>query len=194
MKITRLVRFATNIWMRMAIHHCHGCMGQGHKQQMHTSFRNVVYRLASRAGARPILEPDHLLPATPQTRPADVLVISLPDVQQSSWRRFLLIVPSPPLSGSALARAVAPPLNAATRYTELKRKHTDMQARWARHNLGFEPLILESTGGSAGKRPPCWRHCANWLTPRNSWPVFKRGKNSKSEYQWTCKGACMELA
>ena len=69
-------------------HHCMGCMSQGHKQQMHTTFRNVVYRLAARAGARPVLEPDNLLPATPLTRPADVLIVSLPDVHQSSWRRF----------------------------------------------------------------------------------------------------------
>lgn len=63
-------------------------MSQGHKQKMHTTFRNVVYRLAARAGARPVLEPDNLLPATPLTRPADVLIVSLPDVHQSSWRRF----------------------------------------------------------------------------------------------------------
>ena len=63
-------------------------MGQGHKQQMHTSFHNVVYRLAARAGARPVLEPDDLVPNALPTRQADVLVVSLPDVQQSSWRRF----------------------------------------------------------------------------------------------------------
>lgn len=48
-------------------------MGQGHKQQMHTTFRNVVYRLAARAGARLFLEPDNLLPGAPQTRPACLL-------------------------------------------------------------------------------------------------------------------------
>ena len=65
-------------------HHCMCCMGQGHKQVMHTSFPNVVYRLAARAGARPCLEPTNLLPDMPQTRPADVLIVSLPDIQQSS--------------------------------------------------------------------------------------------------------------
>ena len=49
-------------------HHCMCCMGQGHKQVMHTSFRNVVYRLAARAGALPCLEPTNLLPEMPQTR------------------------------------------------------------------------------------------------------------------------------
>ena len=56
-------------------HHCMNCMGQGHKQVMHTSFRNVVYRLAARAGARPALEPPNFLPDLPQARPADVLLI-----------------------------------------------------------------------------------------------------------------------
>ena len=49
-------------------HHCMCCMGQGYKQVMHTSFRNVVYHLAARAGAAPCLEPTNLLPEMPQTR------------------------------------------------------------------------------------------------------------------------------
>ena len=59
------------------------CMGQGHKQVMHTSFRNVVCRLAARAGARRALEPTNLLPDLPQA------LISLPDIQQSSWKSSL---------------------------------------------------------------------------------------------------------
>ena len=37
-------------------HHCVSCMGQGRKQVMRTSLRNVVYPLAARAGAGPTLE------------------------------------------------------------------------------------------------------------------------------------------
>jgi len=38
-------------------HHIMTCMGHGHKQLMHTSFRNVIYGLAQRARAQPKLEP-----------------------------------------------------------------------------------------------------------------------------------------
>ena len=40
-------------------HHIMNCMGHGHKQLMHTSFRNVVYRLAQRARTQPKLEPNN---------------------------------------------------------------------------------------------------------------------------------------
>eukprot|EP00438_Fugacium_kawagutii_P000312 Skav205273 [mRNA] locus=scaffold1841:208849:211374:- [translate_table: standard] len=136
-------------------HHCLSCMSQGHKQQMHTTFRNVVYRLVLRAGARPSLEPEALLPDSPQTRPADVLLVSLPDVPQSSWRRFprlaLDCAITSPFQPAALRASAAATLAAADRYADLKRKHHDMATRCARHNLGFEPLILESTGGLAAE-------------------------------------------
>jgi len=64
-------------------HHYINYMGQGHKQVMYTSFRNVVYRLAAHANARPALEPTNLLPDLPQA------LISLPDIQQSSWKSSL---------------------------------------------------------------------------------------------------------
>ena len=135
-------------------HHCMNCMGQGHKQVMHTSFRNVVYRLEARAGARPALEPPNLLPDLPQARPADVLLISLPDIQQSSWRRFpklaLDCAITSPFQNSVMRPSASIPLAAADRYTDLKRHHADMQQRCARQNLGFEPMILESTGGFGG--------------------------------------------
>ena len=131
-----------------------GCMGQGHKQQMHTCFRNFVHRLAVRAGARPLLEPANLLPDAPQTRPADVLIISLPDVQQSSWRRFpklaLDCAITSPFQHNTMRLAAAAHAAAADRYADLKRKHADMRARCERQNVGFEPLVLESTGGYHG--------------------------------------------
>jgi hypothetical protein len=131
-------------------HHCMGCMSQGHKQQMHTTFRNVVYRLAARAGARPVLEPDNLLPATPLTRPADVLIVSLPDVHQSSWRRFpklaLDCAITSPFQSATLRASAAGALAAADRYADLKRKHSDMKTRCERQNLGFEPLSWKVLG------------------------------------------------
>ena len=51
-------------------HHIMTCMGHGHKQLMHTSFRNVVYRLAQRTRTQPKLEPIGLLPNNPQQWPS----------------------------------------------------------------------------------------------------------------------------
>lgn len=156
-------------------HHCMSCMGQGHKQVMHTSFKNVVYRLAARVGTRPTLEPPNLLPDTPHLRPADVLIVSLPDVQQSSWRRFpklaLDCAITSPLQSAVLRAAASTPLTAAERYTELKRKHLDMQQHCARHNLGFEPLVVESTGGLHGETAALLQSMAKLVDSRENLPA-----------------------
>ena len=155
-------------------HHCMNCMGQGHKQVMHTSFRNVVYRLAARAGARPALEPPNLLPDLPQARPADVLLISLPDIQQSSWRRFpklaLDCAITSPFQNSVMRPSASIPLAAADRYTDLKRHHADMQQRCTRQNLGFEPMILESTGGFGGETATLLQSLAKLVDSRENLP------------------------
>ena len=59
-------------------------------------------------------------------------------------------VPSP-FQNSVMRPSASIPLPAAGRYTDLKRHHADMQQRCARQNLGFEPMILESTGGFGGE-------------------------------------------
>ena len=51
-----------------------------------------------------------------------------------------------PFQNSVVRAAATTPGMAVDRYTDLKRKHADMQQRCARQNLGFEPLVLESTG------------------------------------------------
>ena len=103
-----------------------------------------MYRLAARAGARPVLEPDNLLPTAPHLR-------SLPDVPRSSWRRFpklaLDCAVTSPFQSATLRASTAGALAAADRYADLKREHSDMKTRCEQQNLGFEPLILESTGG-----------------------------------------------
>ena len=82
-------------------------------------------------------------------------LISLPDIQQSSWRRFpklaLDCAITSPFQNSVMRPSASIPLAAADRYTDLKRHHADMQQRCARQNLGFEPMILESTGGFGGE-------------------------------------------
>ena len=127
-----------------------GCMSQGYKQEIHTTFRNVVYRLAARVSTRPVLEPNNPLPATPLTRPADVLIVSLPDVHQSSWYRFpklaLDCVITSPCQSATLRASSVGALAAADRYADLKGKYYDMKTRCEQQNLGFKPLILEILG------------------------------------------------
>ena len=181
-------------------HYCMNCMGQGHKQVMHTSFRNVVYRLAARAGARPALETPHLLPDQPRARPADVLIVTLPDVHQSSWRRFpklaLDCAITSPFQSSVLRPSATTPLAAADRYTDLKRQHTDMQQRCARQNLGFEPLVLESTGGFCGETATLLQSLAKVVDTREHLPpghTWQRLQESLSiDLQRGLHGACLK--
>jgi len=63
-------------------------MGHGHKQFMHISFRNYVYRLAQRARAQSKLDSTGLLPKNPQERPVNILITGLPDIHISFWRRL----------------------------------------------------------------------------------------------------------
>ena len=69
-------------------YHCLACMASGHKQLMHNTLRNTVYRCAELADARLNLEPIGLLPSDPQFRPADVLIMTIPSIVASSWRQF----------------------------------------------------------------------------------------------------------
>ena len=136
-------------------HHIMNCMGHGHKQLMHTSFRNVVYRLAQRARTQPKLEPTGLLPNNPQQRPADILINGLPDIHISSWRRFprlaLDCAITSPFQHHTQQVAGSSPLVSGTRYADLKRKHLDTKQQCEHQQIGFEPLIMESSGGMIGE-------------------------------------------
>ena len=61
-------------------HHCLACMASGHNQLMHNTLRNIVYRYAELAGARPDLELTGLLPSDSQLRPADVFIMTTPSI------------------------------------------------------------------------------------------------------------------
>ena len=135
---------------------------------MYTSFRNVVYRLAAHTNARPALEPTNLLPDLPQA------LISLPDIQQSSWKRFpklaLDCAITSPFQNSVMRPSASIPLAAADRYTDLKRHHADIQQRCARQNLGFEPMILENTGGFGGETATFLQSLAKLVDSRENLP------------------------
>ena len=136
-------------------HHIMTCMGHGHKQLMHTSCRNVVYRLAQRARTQPKLEPIGLLPNKPQQRPADILITALPDIHILSWRRFprhaLDCAITSPFPQQTQQIASSSPLVSGIRYADLKRKHLDTKQQCEQQHIGFEPLIMESSGGMIGE-------------------------------------------
>ena len=131
------------------------CMGHGHKQLMHTSFRNVVYRLAQRTRTQPKLEPIGLLPNNPQQRPADILITALPDIHISSWRRFprlaLDCAITSPFQQQTQQIASSSPLVSGIRYADFKHKHLDTKQQCEQQHIGFEPLIMESSGGMIGE-------------------------------------------
>ena len=68
-------------------HHAMNCMATGQKQTLHSTINHAVYRMASHAAARPILEPTGLLPDAPHLRPADVLLMT-PFGKRTRRRRF----------------------------------------------------------------------------------------------------------
>ena len=130
-------------------------MGHGHKQLMHISFRNVVYRLAQRARTQPKLEPIGLLPNNPQQRSADILITALPDIHISSWRRFprlaLDCAITSPFQQQTQQIASSSPLVSGIRYADLKCKHLDTKEQCEQQHIGFESLIMESSGGMIGE-------------------------------------------
>ena len=136
-------------------HHIMISMGHGHTQLMHTSFRNVVYRLTQRARTQPKLEPIGLVPNNPQQRPAIILISALPGIQISSWRRFprlaLDCAITSPFQQQTQQIASSSPLVSRIRYADLKRKHLDTKQQCEQQHIGFEPLIMESTEGMIGE-------------------------------------------
>ena len=134
-------------------HHCLACMASGHKQLMHNTLRNTVYRYAELAGTRPNLEPIGLLPSDPHFRPADVLIMTTPSIVASSWRQFPRLafdfaIVSPFLATN-LATSASVELSAANSYAKRKFALKDCGKRCEAMNVGYEPIVFEVTGGLA---------------------------------------------
>ena len=107
------------------------------------------------ARTQPKLEPTGLLPHNPQQRPADILINGLPDIHISSWRRLprlaLDCAITYPFQHHAQQVAGSSPLVSGIRYGDLKRKHLDTKQHCEQQQIGFEPLIMESSGGIIGE-------------------------------------------
>ena len=128
------------------------------------------------------------------------MIVSLPDVQQSSWRRFpklaLDCAITSPFQTSTLRTAASTQLTAAERYTDLKRKHLDMQQSCARHNVGFEPLVLESTGGFQGETAVLLQSLAKLVDSRENLPAGQTWEQLQErlsiDLQRGFHGACLK--
>ena len=73
-----------------------------------------------------------------------------------------------------------------------KRKHTDMQQRCARQNLGFEPLVLESAGGFCGETATLLQSLAKMVDTMS--PLVTPGNSCRSVFPLIYKGGCTEPA
>ena len=134
-------------------HHYLACMASGHKQLMHITLRNTIYRYAELAGARLNLEPIGLLSSDPQLRPADVLIMTTPSIVASSWRQFprlafdFAIVS--PFFATNLATSASVEFSAANSYAKRKFDLKDCGKWCEAMNVGYESIVFEVTGGLA---------------------------------------------
>ena len=109
------------------------------------------FRVAREAGTRPKLEPGGLLPNAEGRRPADVLLLSTPLLKQNEWQRFPQIALDfalvSPYTAVAIGRQSPNPASAAAVYAETKRQDKGILQACHAQQLGFEPIVFETTGG-----------------------------------------------
>ena len=103
------------------------------------------------AALQPKLEPTGLLSDDPQARPADTLLVVPLGVQQNSWRKFpriaIDVAVTSPYQQASMADSTQAEVSSATRYAERKWQNQLLASRCNAANLGYEPLVFESTGG-----------------------------------------------
>ena len=132
-------------------HHSMTCMAGGARTRMHYTLRDSIYAVAERAGMRPRLEAAGLLPNAEGRRPADILCIATPLLQQNSWRKYprlaLDIALVSPYAASIFRSAASGSGVAAAAYAERKRRDRNTETACQAQNLGFEPIVFETTGG-----------------------------------------------
>ena len=132
-------------------HHIMGCMRQGSKYDIHNCLRNTVFRYATMVGLRPALEPIGLLSDDPLRRPADTLIVAPPSIRPNSWRKYprlaIDLAVTSPFQQATFSNAGTETLFSAKRYAERKRRTGEILERCAAVNVGYEPMVFESTGG-----------------------------------------------
>jgi hypothetical protein len=130
-------------------HHARMCSAGGDRVLRHNSLRNFIFRFAARAGLHPELEkPGLLVPARPDDvdaalrRPADIY---LPSWVNGSPIALDFAVTAPQRQ-ETLADAARNPLAAAVAYSNHKRAYLDTEAACQASGVGFQPMVVETTG------------------------------------------------
>ena len=132
-------------------YHCMSCMAGGDKVIEHNQLRNIIHNESRKAGCNPKAEVIGLLSDDLARRPADCLIIDVPELKQSGRQRYSRIALDfavvSPFRVAILPQSSSKPLAAAAAYNDKKRQDKDTQQQCNNHNIGFEPIIFESTGG-----------------------------------------------
>ena len=122
----------------------------------HNEIRNTTHREAAKANMRPELEKQGLLcdlgwPELAGRRPADTLLVGGASLAVTSRRRFprvaLDFAVVSPFAIGAIRESAKEQLATAKAYTEAKRQYKDTQRLCEEADLGFEPIVFETTGG-----------------------------------------------
>ncbi|CAE8636187.1 unnamed protein product [Polarella glacialis] len=130
-------------------HHARMCSAGGDRVLRHNALRNFIFRFAAAAGLHPELEkPGLLVPARPGDvdsslrRPADVYL--------PSWTNgspvALDFAATAPQRQETIAEAARCPLAAANAYSDHKRAFLGTEAACLAAGVGFQPMVVESTG------------------------------------------------
>ncbi|CAE8721897.1 unnamed protein product [Polarella glacialis] len=130
-------------------HHARMCSAGGDRVLRHNALRNFIFRFAAAAGLRTELEkPGLLVPARPGDvdsslrRPADVY---LPSWTNGSPVALDFAVTAPQRQ-ETIAEAARCPQAAANAYSDHKRAFLGTEAACLAAGVGFQPMVVESTG------------------------------------------------
>ena len=126
-------------------------MAGGARTRIHYTLHDSIYAVAERAGMRPRLEVAGLLPNAEGRRPAAVLCVATPLLQQNSWWKYprlaIDIALVSPYEASTFNLAASGSGGAATAYAERKRRDHNTETACQAQNMGFEPIDFETIGG-----------------------------------------------
>ena len=137
-------------------HHCSACMAGGDAVVRHNEIRNSTHREAAKANMRPELEKQGLLselgwPELAVRRPADTLLVSGAALAVTSSRRFPRVASDfaavSPFAIGSIREASKEQLATAKAYSEVKRQYKSTQSLCEEVDVGFEPIVFETTGG-----------------------------------------------
>ena len=132
-------------------HHCMNCIKTGDKTIMHNGIRDIIYHEYRRVNHNAKIEPIGLIDEDHYRRPADTLLVQNSAIEQSDRTKYSNIALDfavvSPFTVANLNHSSRTVLAAAKNYAQRKRSDRNTQQRCNDRNLGFEPIVFESTGG-----------------------------------------------